>query len=637
MIIEAGVILIKAHFLLLELISSKNLLFIFLIYYIDRKNFMKKKLLFAVSAIFLFLKIKAQTTLSAGDIAIIGYNYDASPQEMSIVTLVNISAGTTIRITDYGYDENTSTFGTTSTSNVNEGSISWTTTSSIAAGTVFKLTITSGVTPMVTGLPGTVSITGWTNSTNTTSPIPAGGDNWFIFQGDSPTSITTFIFAYANPFATTFNGINQPAGQFNVSGSGSPSIANTYLPPSLKLGSSAIALNRDVNSGGYHGDNNIYLGSISGSKSNLLALICSPANWQTNETTTYDIAPGGTNFSGTNPVFNVITPCSAPTSPKISGNASICSGSSTSFTASATGTTGNTTYSWTYPNNTTASGATISNVTLAGTYTCVISNGTGCTASTSTNLTVTPTVNPTISISSDDADNSICVGTSVTFTANITNGGPNPVYKWKVNNNAIGIATSTFTTSNLANNDMVTCELTSTETCVSPQNITSSGITIKVTSKIDSTVTIQNALLTSNEPSANYQWKICTNNQIIDNATNQSYEATTNGQYAVTITKGSCIATSKCIDVTITDLIDNSFSPVALTVFPNPSHGSFTLKAQNEGMYLIHDEIGQITAKINLNASNGFSYSLDGLKEGVYILSGFNNQKMVNQKIVILK
>jgi len=281
---------------------------------------MFKSVLLLLATFSLSFASYSQSTLQAGDIAIIGYNYDASPQEMSIVTLVPISAGTVIYITDYGYDENTSTFGTTSISSVNEGSIKWTTTSAIAAGTVIKFSITSGITPSVSGLPGTVEITGWTNTINTTSPTPAGGDNWFIFQGSSATSVSTFVFAWMNPFAATFNGINQPTGQFIVSGSGTPNIQNSYLPPSLTLGISAIALNRDVNLGGNHGDNNVYKGTKTGTKSNLLSAICNVSNWLTNETTTYDISAGGSNFNGSNPVFTVSSGNTAPSNIALSTN-----------------------------------------------------------------------------------------------------------------------------------------------------------------------------------------------------------------------------------------------------------------------------------------------------------------------------
>jgi uncharacterized membrane protein YccF (DUF307 family) len=267
---------------------------------------MFKKLLFLGCFLSLFSYLNAQTTLSSGDMAIIGLNYDSSPYEMAIVNLVPLSSGTVVRITDYAYDEITSTFSTVSTTSAAEGSIQWTLTSALPAGTVTKFTINpvSG-TPVITGLPGSVSIIGWTNTSTIACPSAAGGDNWFIFQGPNATSVTTYVFAWYNPFAIIHNTIPQVPGQFLVSGSGSCNIFNSYLPPSLTLGTNAIALNYDPSSSGYHSDNNVYVGTRSGTKNVILTEICKISNWNRNETTSYDINPGGTNFPGSNPIFTI--------------------------------------------------------------------------------------------------------------------------------------------------------------------------------------------------------------------------------------------------------------------------------------------------------------------------------------------
>lgn len=267
---------------------------------------MFKKLLFFGSFLSIISSLNAQTTLQAGDMAIIGINYDATPYEMAIVNLVPLSSGTVIRITDYAYDEATSTFSTVSTGNTSEGSIQWTLTSAMASGTVTKFTINSasGI-PIVTGLPGSVSVTGWTNNNTSACPSAAGGDNWFIFQGSSPILVTKYVFAWCNPFATTHYTIPQIAGQFLVPNSGPNNIFNSYLPPSLTLGTNAISLSYDPSLSGYHGDNNVYIGTRSGTKNALLTEICKISNWNHNETTTYDINPGGINFPGSNPVFTI--------------------------------------------------------------------------------------------------------------------------------------------------------------------------------------------------------------------------------------------------------------------------------------------------------------------------------------------
>ena len=94
--------------------------------------------------------------------------------------------------------------------------------------------------------------------------------------------------------------------------------------------------------------------------------------------------------------------CSAPTSPGITGTTSYTAGETISLTASATGTSGSTTYQWYLGDPTddgvsqgdaSTSGATFSKSAVVAddgsTYYCVISNGEGCTATVYQAITVT--------------------------------------------------------------------------------------------------------------------------------------------------------------------------------------------------------------------------------------------------------
>jgi hypothetical protein len=95
-------------------------------------------------------------------------------------------------------------------------------------------------------------------------------------------------------------------------------------------------------------------------------------------------------------------------------------------------------------------------------------------------MTVNPTVNPTISITSDIGTTS-CLGGQVKFTANITNGGTAPIYQWKINGTDVGGANGSTYTMN-ANNSVVTCVLTSNAPCPVPGTLTSNSITINTVS-----------------------------------------------------------------------------------------------------------------------------------------------------------
>jgi hypothetical protein len=79
--------------------------------------------------------------------------------------------------------------------------------------------------------------------------------------------------------------------------------------------------------------------------------------------------------------------------------------------------------------------------------------------------TVVPQLVPSVIVSSSDADNSICFGTSVTFTATPTNGGSTPSYQWKLNGTNVGTDASTYTNTSLSNNDVVSVVMTANNNC----------------------------------------------------------------------------------------------------------------------------------------------------------------------------
>jgi hypothetical protein len=88
-----------------------------------------------------------------------------------------------------------------------------------------------------------------------------------------------------------------------------------------------------------------------------------------------------------------------------------------------------------------------------------------------------------VSISSSDADNVICAGDLVTFTATPTDGGSNPLYQWRVNALNVGTNSSdnTFTTSTLQNGYVVSVVLTSDfPSCVSGNPYLSNSIATTV-------------------------------------------------------------------------------------------------------------------------------------------------------------
>ena len=114
--------------------------------------------------------------------------------------------------------------------------------------------------------------------------------------------------------------------------------------------------------------------------------------------------------------------------------------------------------------------------------TCTITSNASCIATANANSNsikiVVSIYTPTVSIAATTT--SICANTSVTFTATPVNGGANPTYQWQLNNNNVGSNSNTYSVNTLSNNDVVTCILTSSLSCVTSPTSNSNKLTITV-------------------------------------------------------------------------------------------------------------------------------------------------------------
>jgi hypothetical protein len=88
-----------------------------------------------------------------------------------------------------------------------------------------------------------------------------------------------------------------------------------------------------------------------------------------------------------------------------------------------------------------------------------------------------------------------------------------------------------------------------------------------------------------------------TNFSPIVGATNQSFTAITNGNYAVQITQGSCTGISECTTISNVSLLEENEKEVM--IFPNPSNDIITISTNfNEAInYEIIDAQGRIVLK----------------------------------------
>lgn len=297
-----------------------------------------------------------------------------------------------------------------------------------------------------------------------------------------------------------------------------------------------------------------------------------------------NFAAGTYNFTfndGTlsNQVTTSLNDPGAPATPTISasGSLSFCQGGSVILTSSASS------------GNTWSTGAITQSITVtaSGTYT-VYSTVSGCISTTSAGITVsvTPSVTPDIVIASDDTDNSICTGTNVTFTATPTNGGSSPSYQWKINGANVGTNLSTFTSSSLNNNDIVTCVLTSNATCPSPLTATSNSISMTVNTAATASVTISSndannsicagtsvtftATAVNGGTTPIFQWKINGSNVGTNSSTFTSTSLANGDQITCSLTSSNACGTSTVNSNLITFTV-NASPTIAIGSVTNPS------------------------------------------------------------------
>lgn len=152
---------------------------------------------------------------------------------------------------------------------------------------------------------------------------------------------------------------------------------------------------------------------------------------------------------------------------------------------------------------------------------------------------------------------------------------------------------------------------------------------------LDVSVTQNNLILTANASGATYQWLDCNNSySAIAGETNQSFNVTQNGSYAVEITQNACVDTSVCCVINNVGILENFFGN-AITVYPNPVNEELTIAA-NDNIepisFRILNAVGQeiyngvVVDKTIVNTNNFAS--------GVYFVR-FENGKTVEFKKIV--
>lgn len=274
-----------------------------------------------------------------------------------------------------------------------------------------------------------------------------------------------------------------------------------------------------------------------------------------------------------------------------------------------------------------------------------------CDSTVTIDLTVLPALTGTVDSTICMGDNIIINGntydsTSIGATEIFTNIGPNLCDSTVTINLTVLELTGTITQT-ICNGDSIVVNGTTYNTTVSgaTEVFTNVGpyqcdstvtINLTVENAIDVTVTNSSPVLTANATGATYQWLDCDNaNAIIPSETNQSFNATVNGNYAVEVTIGSCVDTSACESVIGIGIIE--FTNNSLSIYPNPVTNTLTINIDKLAADLTIDIVnieGKVVYTNNNITNTKLVVDSRSWSKGVYAVKIYNNENTQTIKLI---
>jgi uncharacterized protein (TIGR02145 family) len=264
----------------------------------------------------------------------------------------------------------------------------------------------------------------------------------------------------------------------------------------------------------------------------------------------------------------------------------VCAGTAVVFTATPVNGGSNPLYQWNR-NGSSLPGET--NVTFTyipqdnDVVKCILTSNAVCaTGNPDTSNAITMTVNPLLPVSVIVAAsaNPVCEGTPVLFTAAPHNGGISPAFQWIIDGNDVPGATDATFTFVPANNNAISCKLTSSETCpygspaisspvymiVNPSQPVSVTIAASENNVCAGTTVVYTATPVNGGLSPVYQWNV--NGSDVDGATNPTYSyIPLNGDVVECklTSNAECATNNPAVSQAVT-MTANPIMPVSVTI-----------------------------------------------------------------------
>jgi len=152
---------------------------------------------------------------------------------------------------------------------------------------------------------------------------------------------------------------------------------------------------------------------------------------------------------------------------------------------------------------------------------------------------------------------------------------------------------------------------------------------------VDNTVTTTVSNISANQSGATYQWLDCDNNMaIIPSETGQTFTPSSNGNYAVEVTVGSCVEISNCVNFNTLGV--DGFNKKTVEVFPNPVTSILNIRLPesiNKAILSIVSIEGKEVLKKPIDKQH-LKVDFSPFSNGIYFVNIENEGRTLSYKVV---
>lgn len=204
-------------------------------------------------------------------------------------------------------------------------------------------------------------------------------------------------------------------------------------------------------------------------------------------------------------------------------------------------------------------------------------------------------------------------------------------YQWKLNGDNVGNDENFLILTDFNQADIVTCFVTSDNTCIVNSNTTSNVFTIQ-TGVPNTFTTVTGSTISVDSTDATYQWIDCDSNTPIADETKHYFTSTQDGNFAVIVSNTCGVDTSECKSITIGKVKDNTLNS-NLKVYPNPTSNDIFIELGEIYAFVsitVSDITGRIISTKELTNISNTKLSLD-VNPGIYFIEISNG---IDNKVV---